>query len=338
MDIVIKACLGLAAAAVLILAVAVVWLATSPWPVVRLLRRGQDAPAEYLPDHGERAKRVRVVKDLSYPSQYGRNRLDLYLPLSAQARCPLILWVHGGAFVAGGKEGTENWAASLASEGVAVATMDYQWAPEAAWPAQVCQVGEVCRWLEEHAEEYGFDMGRVVIAGDSAGAHMAAQFALIHTSPEFRAQTGLAPVLGPGALQGALLYCGPYDIGQMAEIKSRAVQFFIGRIGWSYLGKKRWQGTETARLMTVKRFITPDFPPTYITDGNTFSFEPQGRALVEALRRTGCTVKSRFWDKSAGEVPHEYQFALTQPNAQACYQDTVSFLKELALLGGGANQ
>jgi len=310
-------------------------LTASPKPAVWLLRRGGDAAPEFLPDHEERVKKVRILRDLSYPSKYGKNQLDLYLPQTPGQKCPLILWAHGGAFVAGDKAGTENWAVSLASEGIAVASVNYQWAPEAHWPAQVCQMEEACRLLAGEAEKYGIDMTHVVVAGDSAGAHMAAQFALIHTSQAFREASGLAPVLEPGALKGVLLYCGPYDIGQMAVPKNRAVRFFMSRVGWSYLGKKYWQGTALAQLMTIRSFVTQDFPPAYITDGNAFSFEPQGRALAEALRQAGCMVRTRFWDAEAGEVAHEYQFAMAQPNAQLCYQDTVSFLNERKLLNHG---
>lgn len=273
-----------------------VCFAVSPKPAIWLMRRGGDAAPEFLPDHEERVKRVQIIKDISYPSAYSQNQLDIYLPQPLRHKCPLILWVHGGAFIAGDKAGTENWAVSLASEEIAVASVNYRWAPEEHWPVQVRQLEEACCWLAGEAEKYGIDMGRVVIAGDSAGAHMAAQFALIHTSQAFREASGIAPVLKPGALRGALLYCGPYDISQMAMPQNRKIRFFMSRVGWSYLGKKHWQGTELAKLMTVRQFVTEDFPPAYITDGNTFSFEAQGRALAEELRRKGCVVHTRFWE------------------------------------------
>lgn len=330
---------------VLVLAL-LLWVVTSPMPMVRLLRKGFDAPPDY-PEGFEQIKRgVIRHKDRTYPSAYGRNHYDLYVPATPAEynRCsgrtggtadgkklPVIVWVHGGAFVAGSKDGVENWAASLAHRGFAVAAMDYEWAPEAHWPAQVKQIGELCYELIRQSDNDHLDMNRVIIAGDSAGAHMAAQFALVHTSPSFVAASGLEPVLPQGALKAALLYCGPYDISQMAHPKDRMLRFAMSRVGWSYLGRKHWQNSEEARLTTIQDFVTKDFPPCYITDGNAHSFDPQGRALADALEQLGVMVGRRFFDSSAGEVTHEYQFSMSQDNAMLCFNDTLEHLRRCGL-------
>lgn len=295
----------------------------SPMPVVRLLRRGGDAPASWPEGEEETLKQVEVRRDLPYESPYGRNRYDLYLPQNARGPLPVVVWAHGGAFVAGNKSGVANWAACLAARGLAVAAVEYQWAPEAHWPAQVLQIGQCCRALERQA---GLDMGRVVIAGDSAGAHMAAQFALSHTSPAFCRETGLQPVLAPGALKAALLYCGPYDIGQMARPQSRFLRLAMHRVGWSYLGRRRWQDPARTRVMAIRNYVTGAFPPTYITDGNQGSFEKQGRALKDALEAAGVAVTSLFFPGDEGEIDHEYQFQMHTPAARRCYEGTLRFL------------
>lgn len=304
------------------------WNALSPMPAVLLLRRNPGEAPEFPADFEERREAVTVHRDLVYPSDCGRNRLDLYLPTNPASPRPLILWAHGGAFVAGDKSGLENWAVSLAAEGYAVAAVDYQLAPEASWPTQVTQLCDSCRWLKDAAEEYGLDLHRVVFAGDSAGAHMAAQLVLIHTSPAFREASGLTPVLDREAVKAALLYCGPYDISLMAKPKSRTLAYFMGRIGWSYLGKKHWQGTREAELTVIKDYVTGAFPPTYLTDGNAFSFEPQGRALAAEIKRQGVCVAERFFDPALGQVNHEYQFQMANENARLCYEDTIRFLAE----------
>ena len=306
----------------------------SPMPIVRLLRRGKDAQASWPAGEEDAENRVETICDLTYESSYGRNCYDLYLPKDGGEAMPVLLWVHGGAFVAGNKEGVKNWASCLAAKGIAVAAVEYQWAPEASWPAQVIQIGQCCRALKAVAEEKKLDLSRVVIAGDSAGAHMAAQFALIHSSEAFRRDSGLEPSLEEGALKAALLFCGPYDIGAMARPSSRFLRLAMHRVGWSYLGKRNWTSSREAKLTVIKNYVTEAFPPTYITDGNRYSFENQGRALAAALRQKGVPVKSLFFS-SEKNVNHEYQFDLKDPEARMCYDGVCEFLQKQELIRKG---
>lgn len=300
----------------------------SPMPIVRLLRKGGDAPAGWPEGEEHTPEQVEILRDLPYESPYGRNQYDLYLPKNATGLLPVVVWIHGGAFVAGNKSGVENWATCLAAKGMAVAAVEYQWAPEAHWPAQVLQIGQCCQALER---QVGLDMSRVVIAGDSAGAHMAAQFALIHTSPAFREQTGLKPVLASDALKAALLYCGPYDIGQMARPQNRFLRLAMHRVGWSYLGLRHWQGSAQAKATVIKNYVTEAFPPTYLSDGNRGSFEKQGRALEAALKAVGASVTGLFFSPEEGEIDHEYQFQMHTSAGRRCYEGTLRFLAELGL-------
>lgn len=300
----------------------------SPMPAVRLLRKGPEGGAQAPPDYAARKARVCVRRDLSYPSRWGRNTFDLYLPRQ-DGPAPVILWAHGGAFVAGDKAGVEVWATCLASEGFAVAAMNYQWAPEAHYPAQVAQLGECCAALRALAQAGApLDLARFAVAGDSAGAHMAAQFAALQSSPALQKDLGLSACLTPGTLRAALLYCGPYDVAQMAAPKNRVLRLLFSRVGWSYLGQKNWRQSALCATTAVARYVTPAFPPCYLTDGNTNSFERQGKALACALAEKGVPVSMRFFPPQAGAVDHEYQFRLGEANADACYADTVRFLQQ----------
>lgn len=313
-----------------------IYFCLSPMPVVRMLRKGGEEELHY-PEGAEAVCKENVIlqKDLEYPSRYGRNRMDIYMPKHAKTALPVILWVHGGAFVAGDKSGLENWGYMLAAEGFCVVAMDYQWAPEAQYPAQVEQMEECCRELKRQTEQgMPFDMERVILAGDSAGAQIAAQFTLLHTTPGFAGKIGLKPVLRRKALKGMLLYCGPYHVGQMAKPKNRVLRIFMHRIGWSYLGKRNWRNDPRTDLLTIENHVTKEFPPCYITDGNTFSFEEQGKSLAGKLEGLGVCVQTRFFEKENGQVNHEYQADLSQENGQLAYQDTMAFLREQGIGSG----
>lgn len=334
MSLIIRGIIVAAAAVLVLVLAAAAWFCFSPMPVVRMLRKGMDAQLSYPPGYEERKKKVRILRGLPYPSQYGRNVYDLYLPETAsdnpQGRIPVILWIHGGAFVAGDRSGVENWAVMLASEGLAVAAMEYQWAPEARYPAQVEQACQCLKALREQGDR--IDLEQVVLAGDSAGAHIAAQTVQLHTNPLLGERIGLHPVLKPGAVKAALLYCGPYEVDKMAPPKDRMMRMFMDRIGWSVFGKKRWRKLPALETTVISHYVTPEFPPAYITDGNAHSFERQGRTLAETLAGKGVPVRTRFYPAEDGEVNHEYQFSLQEETARLCYEDTVEFLREQGIL------
>lgn len=301
----------------------------SPMPIVRFLRRGGDGEISCPPEYDAIRETVTIQKDIEYASSYGKNRLDFYLP-KGEEKYPLILWIHGGAFVAGDKIGVENWGVMLSNSGYAVAVMNYEWAPEASYPAQLIQVTEALRTIAELAEENGkIDMNRVVVAGDSAGAHMASQFVLIHTSKAFAERLKISSPLHKDALKCVLLYCGPYNFQKMLKLDNRMARLFVSRIGWSYLGRRSWRKAPLLDTLVTADFVTGDFVPAYITDGNRFSFESHGRELAEKLRQAGVKVVERYFDSEQfGEVNHEYQMELNTENAMECLKDTVAFLKE----------
>jgi acetyl esterase/lipase len=98
-------------------------------------------------------------------------QLDLYTPANG-ARTPLLVWVHGGSWRGGSRDGVPNLA--LVGQGYAIASIDYRLSPVAKFPAQMHDIKAAIRFLRAHASEYGYDGGRIGIMGSSAGAHLAA--------------------------------------------------------------------------------------------------------------------------------------------------------------------
>lgn len=312
----------------LLAASAAVFVLFSPWPAVWFLRSGGDESVDVPDGYKEKVSDITVQKDLTYLSDFGKNQFDLYLPKTAEA-APLVLWVHGGAFVAGDKAGLENWGSLLASEGYAVAAMNYEWAPEAAWPSQVIQIGDCLKKIERLSLKGApVDMSRIFLAGDSAGAHMAAQAATACFNSVYAEETGIHMPIEKQALKGLLLYCGPYELDAFANIENKVMKFFMNKVGQSYVGRLNWQKSNKIQFLNIIPWMTKDCPPVYITDGNTGSFERQGKNLGVALRKLGINVTERYFDECEGRINHEYQMQLTIPQAQVCYKDSLDFLGE----------
>lgn len=125
---------------------------------------------------------VAVHRDLTYGPD-DRHRLDLYVadgPSEGTGR-PVLVFVHGGNFVAGDKTdpgGTyyDNVGYWAARHGFIGAPMTYRLAPEHRWPAGAHDVGAAVGWLGGNVARFGGDPARIVLAGASAGAVHVATF------------------------------------------------------------------------------------------------------------------------------------------------------------------
>lgn len=122
-----------------------------------------------------------VQRDLSYGAD-PRQRLDVFHAAAAAPR-PVVVFVHGGGFVAGDKGGPEapfynNVGAWAVRSGFVGVTMTYRLAPGAAWPAGAADVAAAIQWLRANIASFGGDAARILLVGQSAGAaHVAGYLA-----------------------------------------------------------------------------------------------------------------------------------------------------------------
>jgi acetyl esterase/lipase len=116
-----------------------------------------------------------------------RNRLDIWRDPSTPPNAPVMLFIHGGAWVFGDKrEQGRPMLHELLRHGFVIVSMNYRLAPAAPWPAQIHDATRALAWVKEHISEYGGDPERVVVSGASAGGHLAALLALTSTTSTWR--------------------------------------------------------------------------------------------------------------------------------------------------------
>ena len=162
-----------------------------------------------LRDWFESSARARAENRCLPDLRYGEGEaetLDLFLP--AQHRpggAPVLVYVHGGYWRALSKGDQSFVAPPFARAGALVVLPDYALAPRVSIEHIVLQVARSVAWAWRHAREHGGDPGRIVVAGHSAGGHLAAMM-LACRWPE------LAPGLPPRVVSGALALSGLYEL------------------------------------------------------------------------------------------------------------------------------
>jgi acetyl esterase len=321
----------IAIAATLVLGI---WVAleVSPWPSALAIRylfdsdawRTNAALAGRVPA-GVAARRNEIY-DPGEPDA----RLDVFYPAAhAEDQALLtVVWIHGGGFLSGSKDQITNYAQILAAGGYTVVTVNYSLAPERKYPTPLRQLNAALAYLQENAAWLHVDPQRFVLAGDSAGALLAAQVASIVTSPDYARALDLAPTLKPSQIVGLLLYCGPYEMRRPAA--GEALGWFLRTVLWSYSGRRDFANDPRLTTLAVVNYLTPQFPPSFISVGNADPLSQQSRALAAALTALGVRVDSLFFaDDYAPRVPHEYQFNLNTDAARLSLERAQEFLTSL---------
>lgn len=116
-------------------------------------------------------------------------RLDIYQPKTTPPQAsPLIVWVHGGAWRAGSKNSVPIQ--KLVEQGFAIASVDYRLSPVAKFPAQVHDIKAAIRFLRANAAAYKFDTQQFIVAGASAGGHLAALVGVTNGVEELEGRIG----------------------------------------------------------------------------------------------------------------------------------------------------
>ena len=125
------------------------------------------------------------------------HKLNVYRPRNTGATLPLIIDIHGGAWVYGDKELNKAMCMYLASLGYCVAGMSYRLVPEADLTDQVHDVFASLHFIAENAAKWGADASAVMLTGDSAGGHLSSLALCICLSDELQRIYGVtAPALG----------------------------------------------------------------------------------------------------------------------------------------------
>ena len=143
----------------------------------------------------EDSRRLSVIRDIEYARvREHALKLDLHQPIE-RPRSPVIVWIHGSAWRSGSNSGMPL--GKLIDEGYASASVDYRLSTEAKFPAQIHEIKAAPRFLRGHGGDWRVPSKKILIAGDSAGAHLAAPnicapacgFVLVCALPEERNQT-----------------------------------------------------------------------------------------------------------------------------------------------------
>ena len=260
------------------------------------------------------------------------NVLDVYLPDNGQGNSqtksqeqipttfPVIVSVHGGAWVYGDKEVYQHYCMSLAQQGFAVVNFTYRLAPEYRFPAALEDTNQVMEWIFANQEEYHLDTEHIFMVGDSAGAHILGLYASICTNAEYAAQYEFC-VPQNFVPKAVALNCGAYDVVQMMESWPQS-----RRLIRDLTGSKK--NEDIIEKLLVQKHMTDSFPPVFLMTSTGDFLRDQAPVMEKALQKQGIQYCFRLYGDEQNQLPHVFHCDMRKPEAAVCNQDECDFFRE----------
>lgn len=231
--------------------------------------------------------------DVKYvPDGDAAQALDIFYPEKpAEKPLPLLVWIHGGGWSGGSKNGAPF--VNQLTRGYVVASVEYRFSQKAKFPAQIQDCQAAIRWLRANAKKYSIDPDRVGVGGASAGGHLAA---LVGTSGGKNA----FPKLGGNEdqsdrVQAVLDIFGPtnfWTVIAQAEADAKVKNIFKWNNGDPYsrlIDAKLGEDKAACDAVSPVHYVSKDNPPFLILHGDHDTLVPYAQSveLAELLTKAG---------------------------------------------------
>lgn len=242
---------------------------------------------------------------------YGQNKewqkLDLYIPNDYVGSLPVIVSVHGGAWVYGDKERYQYYCMNLVKYGFAVVNFTYRLAPEYKFPSQIEDIDLVFRWIYENANTYKLDLSNVFAVGDSAGAHQLGLYATAITSDNYAKRYNFS-FQKDVALKAIGLNCGQYQmqLNKEEEITDKLMEAYLEKGG----------SEDEISMVNLVDNITSDFPPCFIMTSTGDFLKMQVTPLINRLVELNVSHEYHFYGDKDKELGHVFHLDMRSADAE----------------------
>ncbi len=277
-----------------------------------------------------------LVSDVQYDSEVPNGFLDIYYAPEASKGTPTFIFIHGGGYVWGDKvigdpnmlreSPTDLITTNFLAHGYNVVQMNYALAPEYPFPTAIKQLNRGLRFLAENGAEYGLDMTNVVISGGSAGGNLAGLLVNIQTNPEYAKAIGESAAMDSDSIKGVYFLAALFDNARYGCTGSPSTDWMFTQLGRMYLGTNELKTADLAQTNVID-YVTEAFPPTFISDGNTGTFDEQAFDMYEKLKSLGVDTEMSWFPKEEAILTHGHEGNDTK-FSRIMYENLLAFLED----------
>ncbi len=208
-----------------------------------------------------------------------KHLLDIYLPPNASPATPLVIWVHGGAWMVNDKYADMSYMTgtikAILEKGYALASIDYRHSTTKIFPAQIQDCNQAIQFLHDQSAKYKLDKSRFALMGFSAGGHLASLLALSNNStvPDFyfnniKPSFKIRVVLDFYGPSNFLLFFGTNEINEIDNPIAKL------------LGTSPLVRPDISALASPVSYVDKDDPPFFIVHGEKDQDVPKTQSYL----------------------------------------------------------
>jgi acetyl esterase/lipase len=218
-------------------------------------------------------------------------KLDIYQPRGLTTPNPTLVYFHGGGWTGGSKEASSLTFLPYFEMGWTVVNVEYRLASVSLAPAAVEDSLCALRWMYRNAAQYHFDLGKLVLTGNSAGGHLALTTGIIPASAGLERQCpgdrGPGPVSTEELKVAAIVnWYGITDVVELLDGPNRKAY----AVAWLGSMDNR---EEVAKRVSPLTYVRPGIPPVLTVHGDADPTVPYTQAvrLRQALQKAGVSTE-----------------------------------------------
>lgn len=214
----------------------------------------------------------RVRPNLTYKTASNAEQMvDVYARRNTDEARPTVIYIHGGGWVGGSKEGSVLAIAPYLEMGFNVVNVAYRLGRVARAPAAVEDCRCALRWVYRNAETYGFDTSRLIVTGHSAGGHLSLTTGMLPADAGFDAE---CPSPDEPQVAAIINWFGITDVADLMAGKPNAKTYAV-----AWLGSQR-DRAEIAASVSPIHHVREDLPPILTIHGDDDQIVPYSHAVA----------------------------------------------------------
>lgn len=238
---------------------------------------------------------------------------------------PVVFNIHGGGWITGDKRFRRGVSLQYANAGNFVVNVNYALTPKYTYKDEVQNLFSALKWVLDNAKKYNLNLDKMVITGDSAGAHLSAVTLVTLKNAEWQRKFEVEPL--DVDFKRAILFCGPYDFTEF-WMRFPVLDTMLKGIA-GVKRKKDVKNSPYVDFLNPIPAISGDFPKTLVVMGmKDFVTNPHSRKLMRKFDEKQVPYE-RFMAKHFFNCFHCFHLKIWMPAAKKAMNRAINFVNEV---------